>query len=161
MEGTHANDRTFSHYCYKDEMTDPETLLEWFAKSPFINGGLFDCLDREGGDYIDCFGVDCYEQLNIPNRLFFQKGTDGSQGLIPLLESYKFTVEENTTIEEDVALDPELLGRVFEHLLAAYNPETKRVSAETDWFLLHPASNCQLHDRRNAGCLSKRCLACR
>src|SRR5699024_2063008 len=37
---------------------------------------------------------------------------------------YKFTVEENTPIEEEIALDPELLGRVFENLLANYNPET-------------------------------------
>ncbi|MEA2043185.1 MAG: restriction endonuclease subunit M, partial [Bacteroidota bacterium] len=38
---------------------------------------------------------------------------------------YKFTITENTPIEEDVALDPELLGKVFENLLASYNPETK------------------------------------
>ncbi len=42
-----------------------------------------------------------------------------------ILNGYKFTVEENTPLEEDVALDPELLGKVFENLLAAYNPETK------------------------------------
>ena len=58
--------------------------------------------------------------MRLPNRLFF----DADRGLIPLLERYKFTVEENTPIEQDVALDPELLGRVFENLLAAYNPET-------------------------------------
>ncbi len=44
--------------------------------------------------------------------------------MLPLLEHYKFTFEENTPIEQEVALDPELLGRVFENLLAAYNPET-------------------------------------
>ncbi len=42
----------------------------------------------------------------------------------PLLKHYKFTVEENTPVEQEVALDPELLGKVFENLLAAYNPET-------------------------------------
>jgi len=47
------------------------------------------------------------------------------RGLIYILNSYKFTITENTPIEEDVALDPELLGRVFENLLASYNPETK------------------------------------
>src|SRR5690606_11628684 len=47
------------------------------------------------------------------------------KGLINILKSYKFTITENTPIEEDVALDPELLGRVFENLLASYNPETK------------------------------------
>ena len=47
------------------------------------------------------------------------------RGLIHILSSYKFTIAENTPIEEEVALDPELLGKVFENLLAAYNPETK------------------------------------
>jgi len=46
------------------------------------------------------------------------------RGLIHTLNHYKFTVAENTPIEEEIALDPELSGRVFENLLAAYNPET-------------------------------------
>lgn len=41
------------------------------------------------------------------------------------MDSYKFTVAENTPIEEEIALDPELLGKVFENLLASYNPETQ------------------------------------
>jgi hypothetical protein len=45
-------------------------------------------------------------------------------GLITLLNKYIFTVAENTPIEEDVALDPELLGNVFENLLGAYLPES-------------------------------------
>ena len=73
-----------------------------------------------GGCRIDCFSDKQYRKLSIPNRLFF----DEDQGLIPLLEHYKFTVEENTPIDQEVALDPELLGRVFENLLAAINPET-------------------------------------
>lgn len=46
------------------------------------------------------------------------------RGILNILDSYKFTINENTPIEEEVALDPELLGKVFENLLAAYNPET-------------------------------------
>jgi len=45
--------------------------------------------------------------------------------LIDLFERYKFTVEENTPLEEEAALDPELLGKVFENLLASYNEDTK------------------------------------
>ena len=45
-------------------------------------------------------------------------------GLIDLFNHYKFTVEENTPNEREVALDPELLGRVFENLLATINPES-------------------------------------
>ena len=122
---TNKTHRNPSVYRYKAQMRDPDKLLELFAKTPFINGGLFDCLDSEeatgdGGYRIDCFSDEQYKKLSIPNSLFF----DGHHGLIPLLEHYKFTVEENTPIEQEVALDPELLGRVFENLLAAYNPET-------------------------------------
>ena len=51
-----------------------------------------------------------------------------SAGCFALLNHYKFTVEENTPIEQEVALDPELLGKVFENLLAAYNPETRQTA---------------------------------
>ena len=122
---TSAGHRNFSRYRYKAEIRDPDKLLSLFAKTPFINGGLFDCLDseeatRDGGYRIDCFSDVHYNKLRIPNRLFF----DEKRGLFPLLQHYKFTVEENTPIEQEVALDPELLGKVFENLLAAYNPET-------------------------------------
>ena len=121
----YTTNRDFSRYRYEAQMRNPDKLLEVFGKTPFINGGLFDCLDSweatgEESYRIDCFSDNQYKKLSIPNRLFF----DTHQGLIPLLEHYKFTVEENTPIEQEVALDPELLGRVFENLLAAYNPET-------------------------------------
>ena len=121
----YSTNRDFSCYRYKKQMRDPDKLLSLFAKIPFINGGLFDCLDTwqatgENSYRIDCFSDNQYKKLSIPNRLFF----DTHNGLLPLLEHYKFTVEENTPIEQEVALDPELLGRVFENLLAAYNPET-------------------------------------
>ena len=122
---TQSGHRNFSRYRYKAEIRDTDKLLSLFAKIPFINGGLFDCLDsedatRDGGYRIDCFSDVHYDKLHIPNRLFF----DEKCGLFPLLQHYKFTVEENTSIEQEVALDPELLGKVFENLLAAYNPET-------------------------------------
>ena len=124
--------RVFSHFRYRAEMDDPDALVALFRKTPFINGGLFDCLDserapRDGGYRIDYFtdnmtrgGSAEYGQLSIPNRLFF-----GEDGLITLFNRYKFTVEENTPADMEVALDPELLGKVFENLLAAFNPETR------------------------------------
>ena len=120
-----ATHRDFSRYRFKKQINNPAKLLELFAQTPFINGGLFDCLDSEeatgyGGYRIDCFSDEHYVKLSLPNRLFFDK----DDGLFPLLKHYKFTVEENTPIEQEVALDPELLGKVFENLLAAYNPET-------------------------------------
>lgn len=48
--------------------------------------------------------------------------------LFSILNRYNFTIEENTPNEQQVALDPELLGNVFENLLGAYNPETKETA---------------------------------
>jgi len=114
-----------------------------FKDIPFLNGGLFDCLDKPDDDgkiiYVDGFSRNPKKQSHIPDNVFFSDeieidlneiyGTRSKrykvQGLINLLDSYKFTVAENTPIEEEIALDPELLGKVFENLLASYNPETK------------------------------------
>ena len=87
-EGGNPRHRNFSLYRYKDQITDPDKLLELFEKTPFINGGLFDCLDseeatRDGGYRIDCFSDVDYDKLRVPNRLFFDK----DRGLIPLLRT--------------------------------------------------------------------------
>ena len=127
---TRADHRNFSVYRYRKEIDAPVSLLKLFEQTPFINGGLFDCLDSfEGvkarGSRLDCFTDNPAQRhdYSIPNHLFF-----GTDGLITLFNNYKFTVEENTPIEQEVALDPELLGKVFENLLAAYNPETRETA---------------------------------
>ena len=88
--------RNFSVYRYRDQMNNPDSLEALLGKTPFINGGLFDCLDdfkgiRAGGSRIDCFSDEHYRKLSLPNRLFF-----GDDGLMSVLTHYKFTVEEST-----------------------------------------------------------------
>ena len=119
-------------------------VLSLFSKVPFLNGGLFDCLDKDDPEsgkhlFVDGFTRNADKQADLPDFLFFSNeqeidlnvtyGTKNKKyivkGLIKILDAYKFTVAENTPIEEEVALDPELLGKVFENLLASYNPETK------------------------------------
>ena len=126
-KASNTTHRDPSRYRYANEIADTDNLLKLFAQTPFINGGLFDCLDsyeasNQGGYRIDCFSDNPNQRkdYSIPNRLFFD-----DNGLLPLFNRYKFTVEENTPTEQEVALDPELLGKVFENLLAAYNPETR------------------------------------
>lgn len=112
---------------------------------PFLNGGLFDCLDDKPNKlYYDGFSerTESLEQLYLPDWLFFGeevgRGIDLSQwyddtkkrnvsarGIIDILKRYNFTIEENTPLDQEVSLDPELLGKAFENLLASYNPETK------------------------------------
>ena len=134
-----------SLYRYKDYFIGPDEALRQFEAIPFLNGGLFECLDAPSKEdptrilRVDGFSDREDNPLSVPNMLFFSEeqtvdlnavyGTKGRRykvrGLIHILSSYKFTIAENTPIEEEVALDPELLGKVFENLLAAYNPETE------------------------------------
>lgn len=149
-------------YRHQDAFQHPDTVLkDCFANVPYLNGGLFECLDeqlseadlarrpelkslvvQEGNGYvlrIDGFSRRPEAQAKVPNKLFFGGTEDAGlntefetkgkrypvRGLIDLLDSYKFTVDENTPLDEEVALDPELLGKVFENLLASYNPDTR------------------------------------
>lgn len=129
-------------YRYQDYFINPDKALELFATIPFLNGGLFECLDfKEGNKEIrfDGFSSTLKRQAFVPDKLFFadefvldlntEYGTKGKkykvEGLINILDRYKFTIAENTPMEEEIALDPELLGKVFENLLASYNPETQ------------------------------------
>ena len=118
---------------------------------PFLNGGLFDCLDDEDRQEepttssSTAFPTTPKLSCHLPNDLFFgpertvdlshdygeeDKRTARSKrakvrGLIEILSRYKFTIEENTPLDEEIALDPELLGKVFENLLASYNEDTR------------------------------------
>jgi hypothetical protein len=128
-------------YRYEDKfLISPEKVIEIFSEIPFINGGLFDCLDKEDENgkviYIDGFSREEKRQAKIPDYLFFNeeiktdlskyqiKSNQKARGLINILKSYNFTIDEATPIDQEVALDPELLGKIFENLLAVYNPET-------------------------------------
>ena len=134
-------------YRYANLLKQPESLLEMFKSVPFVNGGLFDCLDevyqnKEGTPNVrlDDFSEEKKNFLCIPNELFYgeereldlsdvygdkRRKKEKVSGLIEILNRYKFTVEENTPLEQEIALDPELLGKVFENLLASYNEDTR------------------------------------
>jgi adenine-specific DNA-methyltransferase len=135
-----------SLYRHRDLFKKSGEALALFRNIPFLNGGLFECMDKDLGENvrpryvrIDGFSRRPDSQPVVPDFLFFgpEREEDLSAdygdrkfrkvrvgGLIHTLRQYHFTIEENTPIEQEVALDPELSGKVFENLLAAYNPET-------------------------------------
>jgi len=85
-----------------------------WGKIPYLNGGLF---DRDyGDDVIDAAGFQTPDQLILPNSLF---DPSGERGVLKFFNGYNFTVSENVQGDEDVAVDPEMLGKVFENMLAA------------------------------------------
>ncbi len=133
------------YFRYSRFIKDQDKFAKWMDNIPFLNGGLFECLDKRTKDksiYIDGFSQQVKNEslVTVPDYLFFSDAprnidlnntfhTKGKKyevrGLIDILSRYKFTIEENTPVEEEVALDPELLGKVFENLLASYNEETE------------------------------------
>ncbi len=136
---------TFYRYKRFLQNEDENLIVNLFNDIPFLNGGLFECLDHTTNRKKDEIRVDMFsdnpkneDKLIFPDELLFGKEKDYDlnkvyftskkaykvRGLFEILNDYKFTVEENTPLEEDVALDPELLGEIFENLLASYNEET-------------------------------------
>ena len=131
---------------YESYFKDPQLFVDLANRTvPFLNGGLFDCLDdKDNNMYYDGFSdrEAVKKSLIVPDYLFFGeeigKNVDLSEwygdkkkkkvsacGIIDILKRYNFTVEENMPFDQEVSLDPELLGKVFENLLASYNPETQ------------------------------------
>ncbi|MDR0486428.1 MAG: N-6 DNA methylase, partial [Elusimicrobiota bacterium] len=98
-------------------------IIKRFETIPFLNGGLFECLIDQEHSADDGFSRDEKKRAFIPNSLFF----DEEKGLLNILNKYNWTIEENTPDDIDVALDPELLGKVFEELLGEYNSKTQQV----------------------------------
>ncbi|RQW05355.1 hypothetical protein EH223_05175 [candidate division KSB1 bacterium] len=94
-----------------------EFVKETFVNTPFLNGGLFEPHDD------DFYAVDSLQHvskhlntLKIPDDWF--------KKLFDVFEIYNFTIDENTTVDIELSIDPEMLGRIFENLLAEINPET-------------------------------------
>ena len=130
--------KTLYRYAEMFSISEQE-VIKMFAEIPFLNGGLFECLDktRHVDGVKECYNFDGFSRnalrfadgrykhrAVVPNNLFFEP----EKGLISILNRYNFTIEENSPEEQQVALDPEMLGKVFENLLGAYNPETKETA---------------------------------
>ena len=159
-------------YRYEEHFREPGNVIELFADIPFLNGGLFECLDRvdekSGAKiYIEGFSRNPRKRAKVPNDLFFaeERTVDLSsdfgdprrrgekvRGLLRILHSYNFTIEENTPVDEEVALDPELLGKVFENLLASYNEETKTTARKQtgSFYTPRPIVNYMVDESLNA-----------
>jgi adenine-specific DNA-methyltransferase len=78
---------------------------------PYLNGGLFEPVLGNAGDHYSKGSL-----LSIPDSWF--------QELFRTLNTYSFTIDENTSFDVELSVDPEMLGRIFENLLAEINPDT-------------------------------------
>jgi hypothetical protein len=102
----------------------PKFRSQLYDSIPFLNGGLFDPKLHQDFYEADEMGNSKYiNTLKIPDSWL--------QEFLELLEIYNFTIDENTSIDIDLSVDPEMLGRIFENLLAEINPETGKTARKS------------------------------
>lgn len=94
---------------------NPLTHEKLFEKIPYLNGGLFDESDEDK----------LFRDLQLDDWL---------KPFVEILESYDFTVDESSSQYQQVAVDPEMLGRIFENLLASQNAETEKLANQRKAF---------------------------
>lgn len=82
---------------------------------PYLNGGLFDQTAEDN----------FFTKLEL---------NDWLNSFVQVLEQYDFTVDESSPSYQQIAIDPEMLGRIFENLLASINPETEKLANERKAF---------------------------
>lgn len=86
-----------------------------FKNIPYLNGGLFDESEEDK----------LFSSLQLDDWLL---------PFVEILESYDFTVDESSSQYQQVAVDPEMLGRIFENLLASQNEETEKLANQRKAF---------------------------
>ncbi|MDO8602596.1 MAG: hypothetical protein Q7O04_01960, partial [Candidatus Omnitrophota bacterium] len=99
---------------------DDDFYSRFNCKIPFLNGGLFDPINNYDWVHTDIF---------LPNDLFSNdyktKEGDKGNGILDIFDRYNFTVKEDEPLEKEVAVDPEMLGKVFENLLEVSDRKSK------------------------------------
>jgi len=102
----------------RSKSPDPAYYKRFDCKIPFLNGGLFEA-DYEWE----------VSQLIIPNELFRNeeknKAGDKGTGVLDVFDRYNFTIKEDEPLEKEVAVDPEMLGKVFENMLEITERKSK------------------------------------
>lgn len=95
---------------------DKKYQCDPWTKIPFLNGGLFSPDEHDFYDPTELGISKFVNVLKVPDSWISE--------LFCNFETYNFTIDENTSVDVELSIDPEMLGRIFENLLAEVNPET-------------------------------------
>jgi hypothetical protein len=91
---------------------DPNFKIDPYLSIPYLNGGLF---NPQHNDYYNNKNKN-NQSITIPDEWILS--------FFEMLEQYNFTIDENSSFDLELSIDPEMLGRIFENLLAEINPDT-------------------------------------
>ena len=88
------------------------------CRIPFLNGGLFEAeYDWQKAN------------ITIPENIFRNteknKAGDVGTGVLDVFDRYNFTIKEDEPLDKEVAVDPEMLGKVFENMLDIVERKSK------------------------------------
>ena len=97
--------RAFNNKPHGGHRYFPDTIRKALASAPYLNGGLF-------------------TENDLDNQHNFHISDSRFKGIFNFLESYNFTIAEDSPLDQEVAVDPEMIGKVYESLV--------NVSEETD-----------------------------
>jgi hypothetical protein len=78
------------------------------CRIPFLNGGLFEPINNYNWGETD---------INLDNEIF--------EEILGTFNLFNFTIKEDEPLEKEVAVDPEMLGKVFENLLDVIDRKSK------------------------------------
>ena len=128
FEGMHGKYKNFFNDIleplFYEALATPDRTDDFYShfncKIPFLNGGLFDPINSYDWVHTD---------IILPNDLFSNenktKEGDVGNGILDIFDRYNFTVKEDEPLEKEVAVDPEMLGKVFENLLEVKDRKSK------------------------------------
>ena len=106
---------------FYNALKNPVNISKYWSESRYLNSSLFQKIADMGDDFAklitdDWFWTSCKISDFDPHK----------HGIFDLFQKYVFTVAEQNEDEMDYGVDPEMLGRILENLLAEQiNPETK------------------------------------
>jgi hypothetical protein len=102
----------------KERENDNSFYEKFDCRIPFLNGGLFEAeYDWEKAN------------ISIPENIFRNKeknkAGDYGTGVLDVFDRYNFTIKEDEPLDKEVAVDPEMLGKVFENMLEITERKSK------------------------------------
>lgn len=104
--------------CLNKKRGTSQYYTKFNCKIPFLNGGFFEPL--EGYHWKDM-------RLDIPHTIFSKtvEKNEIADGILDIFDRFNFTINEDEPLEKEVAVDPEMLGKIFENLLDVKDRKSK------------------------------------